>query len=392
MTEKTGASAHVMRSLHPEKQTIRIGYLPLTDCASLVMAARLGLDEKYGIKIELSREMSWAGVRDKLHSGELDAAHVLYGLVYGVQMGIGGQPSDMAVLMNLNHSGQAVTVSAALAREGAVDGPSLATAMRAMRRPLAFAHTFPTGNHAMLLQYWLAAHGIDPLRDARVMTVPPSQMVAALRAGQMDGFCAGEPWGYKAIVDGVGVTAVTSQDIWPDHPGKVLGTSAAFARACPNTCRALIAAVLEAGRWIDASDANRLAMAAILAEPAYLNTSQDLLAPRILGHYQDGLGKTWNDAHGLKFHDGGAVNFPYLSDAMWFVSQHRRWGLLRDEPDYLGVARQVNRIDLYRQAAEMTQTPVPTALMRSSTLCDGVLWDGSAPEAYAASFAIGHFF
>ncbi|MDN2710828.1 CmpA/NrtA family ABC transporter substrate-binding protein [Janthinobacterium sp. SUN118] len=392
MTEQTGASAHVMRSLHPEKQTIRIGYLPLTDCASLVMAARLGLDEKYGIKIELSREMSWAGVRDKLHSGELDAAHVLYGLVYGVQMGIGGQPSDMAVLMNLNHSGQAVTVSAALAREGAVDGPSLATAMRAMRRPLAFAHTFPTGNHAMLLQYWLAAHGIDPLRDARVMTVPPSQMVAALRAGQMDGFCAGEPWGYKAIVDGVGVTAVTSQDIWPDHPGKVLGTSAAFARACPNTCRALIAAVLEAGRWIDASDANRLAMAAILAEPTYLNTSQDLLAPRILGHYQDGLGKTWNDAHGLKFHDGGAVNFPYLSDAMWFMSQHRRWGLLRDEPDYLGVARQVNRIDLYRQAAEMTQTPVPTVLMRSSTLCDGVLWDGSAPEAYAASFPIGHFF
>jgi len=392
MTQQAGANAHAMRSMHPEKQTIRIGYLPLTDCASLVMASRLGLDEKYGIKIELSREMSWAGVRDKLNNGELDAAHVLYGLVYGVQMGIGGQQHDMAVLMNLNHSGQAVTLSAALAREGAHDGPTLARHMRGAARPFAFAHTFPTGNHAMLLQYWLAAHGIDPLRDARVMTVPPSQMVAALRAGQMDGFCAGEPWGYKAIVDGVGVTATTSDAIWPDHPGKVLGTSAAFACQHPNTCRALIAAVLEAGRWIDASDANRLAMAATLAEPAYLNTPQEMLAPRILGHYQDGLGKTWDEAHGLKFYHGGAVNFPYLSDGMWFMTQHRRWGLLRDEPDYLAVARQVSRIDLYRQAAEMTATPLPASPMRHSTLCDGVVWDGSEPEAYAASFAIGHFF
>ena len=106
MTQQAGANAHAMRSMHPEKQTLRIGYLPLADCASLVMASKLGLDEKYGIKIELSREMSWAGVRDKLHNGELDAAHVLYGLVYGVQMGIGGQQRDMAVLMNLNHSGQ----------------------------------------------------------------------------------------------------------------------------------------------------------------------------------------------------------------------------------------------------------------------------------------------
>lgn len=392
MTEQAGGSAQVMRSMQPEKQLIRIGYLPLADCASLVMASKLGLDEKYGIKIELSREMSWAGVRDKLNSGELDAAHVLYGLVYGVQMGVGGQQHDMAVLMNLNHGGQAVTLSTALAREGGHDGASLARHMRASPRPFAFAHTFPTGNHAMLLQYWLAAHGIDPLRDARVMTVPPSQMVAALRAGQIDGFCAGEPWGYKAIVDGVGVTAATSGAIWPEHPGKVLGTSAAFARQHPHACRALIAAVLDAGRWIDASDEHRLATAATLAAPAYLQTPQEMLAPRILGHYQDGLGKTWNESHGLRFHHDGAVNFPYLSDGMWFMTQHRRWGLLREEPDYLAVARQVNRIDLYRQAAEMTATPVPKAPMRSSTLCDGVVWDGSAPEAYAASFAIGHFF
>lgn len=386
------ALVHAQGSDAPEKKEVKIGFIPLTDCASVVMASVLGIDKKYGVTIIPTKEASWAGVRDKLVNGELDFAHVLYGLVYGVHLGLAGPKKDMAVLMNLNHSGQAVTLSAALAREGAHDGPTLARYMRAAARPFAFAHTFPTGNHAMLLQYWLAAHGIDPLRDARVMTVPPSQMVAALRAGQMDGFCAGEPWGYKAIVDGVGVTAASSGAIWPDHPGKVLGTSAAFARQHPNSCRALIAAVLEAGRWIDASDANRLAMAATLAEPAYLNTPQEMLAPRILGHYQDGLGKTWDETHGLKFYAEGAVNFPYLSDGMWFMTQHRRWGLLRDEPDYLAVARQVNRLDLYRQAAEMTATPVPKSPMRSSTLCDGVVWDGSAPEAYAASFAIGHFF
>ena len=389
MTEQAGGHR---RWTQPEKQVVRIGYLPLTDCASLVMAAELGFDEQYGIKIELSRETSWAGVRDKLGNGELDAAHVLYGLVFGVQMGIGGQQHDMAVLMNLNHNGQSVALSADLARAGAVDGASLAGQLRSAGRPYVFAHTFPTGNHAMLLQYWLAAHGIDPVRDARVMTVPPSQMVAALRAGQMDGFCAGEPWGSKAIADGVGVTATTSGAIWPDHPGKVLGTSFAFAQQYPNTCRALIAAVLEAGRWIDASEANRLRMAAILAGPAYLNTPQELLAPRILGHYCDGLGKCWNEEHGLRFHGDGAVNFPYLSDGMWFMTQHRRWGLLRDEPDYLAVAGQVTRLDLYRQAAEMTGTPVPIGLMRASTLCDGVVWDGSNPEQYAASFAIRHFF
>ncbi len=392
MTQGIEGGTALSRAARPEKQLVRIGYLPLTDCASLVMASILGFDEKHGIKIELSRETSWAGVRDKLGNGELDVAHVLYGLVFGVQMGIGGQQHDMAVLMNLHHNGQSVALSAELARAGAVDGPSLARQVRSRARLPVFAHTFPTGNHAMLLQYWLAAHGIDPVRDARVMTVPPSQMVAALRAGQMDGFCAGEPWGYKAVVDGVGVTAASSGAIWPDHPGKVLGASAAFANAHPNTCRALIAAVLEAGRWIDASDTNRLQMAAALAAPGYLNTPQELLAPRILGHYQDGVGKTWTEGHGLRFHGGGAVNFPYLSDGMWFMTQHRRWGLLRDEPDYLAVARQVCRVDLYRQAAEITGTPVPASTMRASTLCDGVLWDGSNPEQYAAAFPIRHFF
>ena len=378
------------RDRTPEKSTVRIGFMPLTDCASLVMAAHLGFDRQYGIEIVLSKEASWAAVRDKLNNGELDAAHALYGMVYGVQLGIGAIQRDMAVLMNLNHNGQGITLSRALAEQGAVDGASLARLMREQPRSYTFAQTFPTGTHAMWLYYWLAAHGIDPLTDARVITVPPSQMVANLVAGHMDGFCVGEPWGHRAIMDGVGITAATSQQIWPAHPEKVLGVTADFVRDNPNTCRALIAAVLDASRWIDASAANQRQMAETIAAAACVNTGRDVIEERILGHYQDGLGKTWDDPDCLHFYADGRVNYPYLSDGMWFMTQHRRWGLLRSDPDYLAVAGQVQQIALYKEAAALTGTPVPDATMRSSTLIDGVVWDGTDPAAYAAGFKIRH--
>ena len=333
-----------------EKQVIRIGYVALADAAPILTAAQLGLDEKYGLKFVLSLEASWAGVRDKLLSGELDAAHVLYGLVYGVQLGIGGPKEDMAVLMGLNRNGQAITLSQQLAAQGALDGPSLARLMRNAPRSYTFAQTFPTGTHAMWLYYWLAANGIDPLRDARVITVPPPQMVAAMRAGQMDGFCVAEPWGRRAVEEGVGVRAAATSEIWPDHPEKVLGCTREFVQRHPDTCRAMTAAILEACRWLD------------------------LQAP----------GE-------MRFYDDGAVNFPWLSDGMWFMTQLRRWGLLKNDPDYLAVAQAVNQIALYKQAAELAGVPLPSSPMRSSTLMDGKVWDGSDPKAYAASFKIGKY-
>jgi nitrate/nitrite transport system substrate-binding protein len=217
------AHAFITGSDRPEKTVIRAGFMPLTDCASLVMASVLGLDDKYGIKLELARQHSWSGMRDRLLQGEIDAAHVLYGLLYGVENGIGTAPTRMAVLMNLSRNGQAITLSRALASQGVTDLGTLAAAMRKGTRRFTFAHTFPTGNHAMLLYYWLAAGGIDPVRDAQVVTVPPSQMAVNLAAGHMDGFCAGEPWSARAQLDGSGFTVATSQDIWPDHPGKALG-------------------------------------------------------------------------------------------------------------------------------------------------------------------------
>jgi ABC-type nitrate/sulfonate/bicarbonate transport system substrate-binding protein len=185
----------------PEKKEVKIGFIPLTDCASVVMASVLGFDQKYGVKIVPSKEASWAGVRDKLVNGELDFAHVLYGLVYGLHLGVGGPRKDMAVLMSLNNNGQAITLSKALADKGAVDGASLAKVMAREKREYTFAGTFPTGTHAMWMHYWLAAAGINP-SEAKLITVPPPQMVANMRVGNMDGFCVGEPWNHRAIMDG----------------------------------------------------------------------------------------------------------------------------------------------------------------------------------------------
>ncbi|MGC1175438.1 CmpA/NrtA family ABC transporter substrate-binding protein [Polaromonas sp.] len=372
----------------PEKKEVKIGFIPLTDCASVVMASVLGIDKKYGVKIIPTKEASWAGVRDKLVNGELDFAHVLYGLIYGVHMGTAGPKKDMAVLMSLNNNGQAITLSKKIADKGAVDAASLAKLMATEKREYTFAQTFPTGTHAMWLYYWLASAGINPFKDARAIVVPPPQMVANMRVGNMDGFCVGEPWGHRAIMDGIGITAVTTQDIWKDHPEKTLGTTAEFVKKYPNTARAVTAAVLEAGRWIDSGLQNKMKMAETVADKSYVNTSVDAINQRILGRYQNGLGKTWDDPNHMKFYNDGAANFPYLSDGMWFLTQHKRWGLIKDHPDYLGIAKQVNHIDIYKDAAAASKTPVPKDLMRTSKMIDGVVWDGKDPKKYADGFKI----
>ncbi|MEO7494148.1 MAG: CmpA/NrtA family ABC transporter substrate-binding protein [Massilia sp.] len=387
-TSLISGGAFAAGSDKPEKTEVKVGFIPLTDCASVVMASVLGFDKKYGIKIIPSKESSWASVRDKLVNGELDAAHVLYGLIYGVHLGIGGPKKDMAVLMNLNHNGQAITLSKKVSDKGGVDGPSLAKLMQTDKREYTFAQTFPTGTHAMWLYYWLATHGINPFKDAKVITVPPPQMVANMRVGNMDGFCVGEPWNHRAIVDGVGVTATTTQDIWKDHPEKTLGTTGDWVKANPNTARALVAAILDASKWIDASLSNKTKMAETIADKSYVNTSVDVINQRILGRYQNGMGKTWDDPNYMKFFDDGGVNFPYLSDGMWFMTQHKRWGLLKGEPDYLATATAINQVAIYKDAATMAKVSVPKTLMRSAKLVDGVVWDGKNPKAYAESFKI----
>lgn len=371
----------------PEKPEVKIGFIPLTDCASVAVAAELGFDKKYGIKITASKEASWAAVRDKLVNGELDASHVLYGLIYGVQLGIGGPKKDMAVLMSINRNGQAITLSNQLRDKGVTDGAKLKALIGKEKRDYTFAQTFPTGTHAMWLYYWLAANGINPLTDVKTIVVPPPQMVANMRVGNMDGYCVGEPWNARAIADNIGFTAVTTQQIWKDHPEKVLGSRLEFVQQYPNTARAMTMALLEASRYID-TISNRAKVAQIIAQKSYVNTAANVIEGRMLGEYENGLGKKWQDANYMKFYGDGKVNYPYLSDGMWFLTQHKRWGLLKDDPNYLAVAKQVNQIDLYTQAATQVKAPLPASPMRAAKLMDGVRWDGSNPKQYADGFKI----
>ena len=371
----------------PEKPAVKIGFIPLTDCASVVMAGVKNFDKKYGISITPAREASWAGVRDKLISGDLDASHALYGLVYGVHMGIGSPRKDMAVLMTLSNNGQGITLSNHFKVRGATDGASLARLVHSEAAPYAFAQTFPTGTHAMWLYYWLASHGIHPFKDTRIITVPPPQMVASLRSGDMHGYCVGDPWNARAIEEGIGFTVATSQEIWPDHPEKVLGATREFVERYPNTARAMVMAILEASKYIDTMS-HRSEVAQTIARKSYINADVSSIESRMLGQYDNGLGQSRPDRNFMKFYGDGAVTFPYLSDAMWFLTQHRRWGLLREDPDYLAIAREVNQTELYREAAAQLKVSLPASEMRSSRLVDGVVWDGSAPQDYAGSFAI----
>jgi nitrate/nitrite transport system substrate-binding protein len=371
----------------PEKKEVKVGFIPLTDCASVVIASVMKFDEKYGIKIVPTKEASWASVRDKLVNGELDAAHVLYGLIYGVHLGLGGPKKDMAVLMGLNHNGQAITLANKFADKGVKDGAALKGFIDKNKGEYTFAQTFPTGTHAMWLYYWLATFGIDPFRDVKTIVVPPPQMVANMRVGNMDGFCVGEPWNNRAIADRIGFTVETTQGVWKDHPEKVLGTTSDWAAKHPNTARALIAAILEAGKYIDVM-ANRKKVAEVIADKSYVNCPIEVIDQRLAGDYDNGIGRKWKDPDYMKFYNDGAVNFPYLSDGMWFLTQHRRWGLLKDDPDYLAVARQVNRTELYKAAAAAAKVPLPKSELRTSKLIDGTVWDGKDPKSYAAGFKI----
>ncbi|MEO5574533.1 MAG: CmpA/NrtA family ABC transporter substrate-binding protein [Gammaproteobacteria bacterium] len=373
----------------PEKPDLTIGFIPLTDCASVVMAGELGLYKKYGLNVTVSKEASWAAVRDKLISGDLDAAHVLYGLLYGVSLGIAGHKQDMAVLMGLNHNGQAITLSNSLKEKGAIDGASLKKLIDSDKgkKEYTFAQTFPTGTHAMWLYYWLGAHGINPFTDVKNIVVPPPQMVANMRVGNMDGYCVGEPWNARAIFDKIGFTATTTQGIWKDHPEKVLGTTLEFVKENPNTTRAMMSAVLEASKYLDVMN-NRSKVAGIISSKSYVNAPEAVIGDRMVGKYDDGNGKTWSDPDYMKFYNDGEVNFPYLSHGVWFLTQFRRWGLLKEDIDYLAVAQKINQVDLYTSVAQSLDIPVPSSPFKVEKLFDGVEFDAGKAIEYAGSFMV----
>src|SRR3989442_2861666 len=241
---------------------VRIGTIALTDCSSIVIAYEKGFFKEHGLDVTISKEASWAVIRDKLQLGENQATHMLYGMPYASTMGLFGAPVKPVIIpWVLNYNGQGITLSNGLKDKG-VRTPwdlykLLDTEKQAGKPPRTFAMTFPPGTHAMWLRYWLGAGGTTPDTDVSLITIPPPQMVANRKVGKMDGFCVGEPWNARAIADEIGYTAITTQQIWKDHPEKVCAFTEEFATKNPKTVKAVIRAVVEASKGKDRLDKRR---------------------------------------------------------------------------------------------------------------------------------------
>lgn len=350
-----------------ELPVLRVAYMPLIDCAPLVAAQRLGLDRTHGLQLDLQRQASWAGVRDRLLAGEVEAAHALASLVYAIDLGIAGPQCSMALLMTLNHNGQTITLAPALAQAMAA-GRTLPQALAGLGRRAVFAQTFPTGTHALWLYDWLAGGGVNPMRDVDVCSIPPPQMPEALASGLVDGYCSGEPWAVVAQAQGTGMRVIRSGELWPGHPEKVLACRREFAALQPELSERLTACVLEACRWLDAALANRVQCAQWLAEPQHIGVSAAHLAA-CLDVDADAVNAGSNampDATALGFHRNGAVNMPWLSDGEWFLSQFQRWGWHDINDGDIARLRDIHRLDSYRRAAASVGIAVPDSDHRNN--------------------------
>ena len=356
--------------MYPPARKIKLGFISLTDCAPLIAAKELGLFAKYGVDVELEKEASWAVVRDKILNGEIDGAHCLFSMPLSVYTGIGGKAgSEMKIAMILNNNGQSITLSKDFCGQvGFKEINKVAAAVKNVqsRKEVTFAMTFPGGTHDIWLRNWLAAAGVNQ-RSVGIITIPPPQMVANMRVDNMEGFCVGEPWNGVAATQNVGFTHISTQDIWKNHPEKALVVNNNFA-ADKDDLKKVMKAIIEACRWLD-NMGNRAKAASWLSKPNYVNAPVQVLEARLKGSYDLGcdLGvQKYKDDY-MQFYNNGVVNMPRKSYAIWFLAQYVRFGYLKTEPDYKGIAEKLILDDLYAEVAKKMSVPVQTDMQAINT-------------------------
>jgi nitrate/nitrite transport system substrate-binding protein len=364
-------SNNARMATRPADGKIKIGFIPLTDCASVVMAHELGLYKKHGLDLEISREASWATIRDKILSGDLDGAHCLFGMPFSVYTGVGGiVGQEMRIAMVLNNNGQAITLSQDFCGQiGFREVSKVKSAVETMKakKTVTFAMTFPGGTHDLWLRYWLAAAGVDQ-RTVKIITIPPPQMVANMKVGNMDGYSVGEPWNGVGVQQGIGFTHISSQDIWKHHPEKALVVNKIFSESRRDELKALMKAVLEASIWLDDS-ANRKQAAGVIGKPAYVNAPPGVIEARLLGKYDLGCAQshTYTEDY-MMFHRGGAVNYPRKAHGIWFLAQYERFGYLQSSLEYRAITDKLVMQDLYIEVAKSLNIAIPEDDMKPFTL------------------------
>lgn len=373
-------------SYRPHGEKIRLGFIPLTDCAPLVAAKELGLFAKYGLDVEVSKEASWANVRDKILTGELSGAHCLYSMPFSVYTGVGGKAgSEMYIAMMLNNNGQAITLSkdfcGLVGFKETKKVPAAVKEIAGRKKDVTFAMTFPGGTHDLWLRYWLAASGVSQ-KSVGIITIPPPQMVANMRVDNMEGFCVGEPWGGVAASTAVGFTHISTQDIWKHHPEKALVMNKTFATTRRADLKNLMKAIMEACKWLDVP-ANRKKAAAWLTKPYYVNAPLAVIEARLLGSYDIGcdIGAVKYKDDAMLFHNNGFVNAPRKAHGIFAMSQYKRFGYLKESPKYKEVADKLIMEDLYAEVAKEMGVTIPDDDMKPFTIkLDNYTFDPAKPE------------
>jgi len=413
-----------------EKASLKLGFIKLTDMAPLAIAKEKGFFAEEGLNVALEPQANWKVLLDGVIGGQLDAAHMLAGQPIAATIGLGTK-AELIAPLSLDLNGNAITVSnriwdqiAPALPKGADGKPTHPISASALRpvvdrfksegKPLKFGMVFPVSTHNYELRYWLAAGGIHPGfylpgdvagttgADIQLSVTPPPQMPATLEAGTIEGYCVGEPWNQAAVKKKIGVPIITDNDIWAKNPEKVLGMTKAFAAQYPATTHALIRAIIKAQQWLDADNgANRAEAVQILARPNYVGADVDVIAASMTGHFTYASGDT-RPAPDFNIFFQDFAGYPFASDAVWYLTQMRRWGQIAvDHPDqwYIDTARSVYRADLYSTAAAslVAQGTIPAASVPTTDgfkgvqtgFIDGITYDGRAPNAYLAKFAIG---
>ncbi len=359
------------------ERTVRVGFVPLTDCAPLVMAEVLGFFRERGLQVSLVKQPSWGALCDNLQRGRLDAAHCLFSIPLALAVGIGGAPTrGLKVAMVLSNNGSAILLSSDY--KAAASGEFGAAARLMAERPPTFGVTFPGGTHDIWLRYWLRAAGVDA-RSVRIMVVPPPRMVTEMKVGPLQGSCVGEPWSAMAAAEGVAFTHLATQDLWTHHPEKALVVGERFAAERPEVLRDLMGAVLRACAWLDDAR-NRDRAVETLAAPLYIGAAPVDISDRLSGRYRLGAGlpeRTFAEDR-MRFFRDGWVNAPRRAHALWFLAQYRRLGLLEEDPPYRELVDDLVLRDLYEDVAAREGIGVPDDdLSPFGTKIDGAYFDPS---------------
>ncbi len=354
-----------------EKTKLKVGFIPITCATPIIMAHPMGFYSKQGLDVEVIKTAGWAVVRDKTINKEYDAAHMLSPMPLAITMGAGSTPIPYTMPAVENINGQAITL--AIKHKDRRDPKSW--------KGFKFAVPFDYSMHNYLLRYYLAEHGIDPDKDVQIRSVPPPEMVANLRADNIDGFLAPDPVNQRAVFDGVGFIHILSKDIWDRHPCCAFAASQQFVNEMPNTYKALLKAIIDATAFATKPE-NRKQIAEAIAPASYLNQPVTVVEQVLTGTFADGLGKVQKVPDRIDFDP-----FPWESFAVWILTQMKRWGQIKGDVDYEKIAKQVYlATDAAKLMKEVGLTP-PEATSKTFSVM-GKVFDPSKPEAYIDSFAI----